>query len=202
MEYTTVSKMKKIETELYKLMEQCINTQFILKNTGREYQFDASDGNGQKTYIQMPNCKSVAFQLDTPACAFPFLHKSPPKGIAKMCDAIIMASYREKNYIVCVELKTNNKGQYNKQLTNGKLFCDYMLALLKEHEHFDNCFFPSYIALFIWYPRKHPERQTTTHDRQYPRCENPSFPDRCIEIQGQQEIRLEEILKDVMKSTA
>ncbi len=86
--------------------------------------------------IQAQDQHSFGFTLDKPdSPPFAFLGSSPPAHVAKMCDAIIAVSDGETLYVFSIEKKTQNKDDYRKQLTNGKLFCDWLFSLYREHKH-------------------------------------------------------------------
>ena len=79
-----------------------------------------------------------------------------------MCDAIIAQSYEENLYLFVIEQKTENPDYYRKQLTNGKLFFDWLCALYRKHGYMDKT--PTFIALLIWEPRLSENKGTTAHD--------------------------------------
>ncbi len=83
--------------------------------------------------IRTPSQNSFCFSLDCRSSPLSALFKSSSQGITKVCDAIIVLSHKDKTYIFIVEQKTQTKRDYEKQLANGKYFCDWVLALLKEH---------------------------------------------------------------------
>ncbi len=105
---------------------------------------------------------SFGFTLDKQESPpFAFLSACPPAHVAKMCDAIIAVSNRKTLYMFSIEKKTANKDDYRKQLTNGKLFCDWLFSLYREHGHHGGE--PVHIGLLIWEPRPQPRKGTTTH---------------------------------------
>ncbi len=86
--------------------------------------------------------ESFGFTLDkgTVQNRFNFFSKTTnirPKGIAKICDGIIIDTYKKGIYIFLIELKKGNTGHYKKQLVNSYFFCQWLLNLLKEHKHFE-----------------------------------------------------------------
>lgn len=113
--------------------------------------------------IRTPNTHSIAFSLDhNKPEPFAFFSDSPPADFAKMCDAVLFCFHGNKTYLFLIEVKTGNKADYEKQLINGKLFCDWLIALCIQHKSLD----PNTIVvpLLIWKPRQSPVRKgTTTH---------------------------------------
>lgn len=126
------------------------NNSWILKESHREVK------------IRTPDEHSIAFSLDHETKPFAFFSNHPPTGFNKVCDAIFFCCYRNRTYLFIIEVKTRSKKGYEKQLINGKLFCDWLIALCIEHESLD----PSavVIPLLIWKPRQNPVyKGTTTH---------------------------------------
>ena len=105
---------------------------------------------------------SLGFSLDNEERSpFAFFKDNPPLHMAKMCDAIIALSLRQKLYLFIVEQKTSSSGEYEKQLANGRCFCDWLFSLYKEHEYCTDD--PIYIGLLIWQPRTSPTKGETSH---------------------------------------
>ena len=122
---------------------------------------------------------------------FRFFSGNPPEDMAKMCDAIIAQRYQDGLYIVIVEQKSANKDQYKKQLTNGRLFCKWLMGLYRAHGYSD-CD-PVYIGLLVWQPRSIPDKGKTTHQSLEFRLFTPF--DCLVEIKNQTLVQLQEILK-------
>lgn len=140
------------------LFNRIIDKNYPLRRTNKDWLL----ANGIEIKLRSPGNQSFGFSLDnTNKQPFCFMESKPPKGIAKMCDAIVVLSYKKKDYIFIIEKKTNNKDDYKLQLINGKHFCDWMISLLKEHEHYNQN--PTYIGLLSWEPRGIPNREGTTH---------------------------------------
>lgn len=79
-----------------------------------------------------------------------------------MCDAILFCLHQNKTYLFVIELKTGHKGDCKKQLINGKLFCNWLIALYIQHKNLN----PEVttVPVLIWKPRQNPPRKgTTTH---------------------------------------
>lgn len=92
---------------------------------------------------------------------FGFLRNSPPKHLAKMCDAIIVFTDDNTMYFAIIEQKTGQEGHYEKQIANGKLFCEWLVGLCETH-------YPrsyhrvEYFGILIWQPPPVPMKSTTT----------------------------------------
>ena len=139
----------------------------IIKETIRGgYELDRPGGRDwildNNVKIRAPHRHSFGFSLDNPGKPpLAFFSGSPPKNIAKMCDAIVALSHREKLYLFLVEQKTANLDQCQKQLANGKFFCDWLFSLYKWHGYCTND--PVYIGLLIWQPRPLPQKEETAY---------------------------------------
>ena len=158
--------------------------------------------NGKSTMLRSPNKNSHGFTLDT-CKRFPFFNPNPPKNITKMCDGIIALSTDErKDYLIIIEKKENekNKDGYDLQLINGKLFCDWIIALAKAH----NVYNPqslTYIALLICEPRPNDTNKgTSTHNNKANKAKIPNKLKKHFKIFNK--IKNETIvqLKDILQS--
>lgn len=122
----------------------------------------------QKIKIETPNEYSIAFSLDHKNHKpFAFFSDTPPADFAKICDAILFCFHKNKAYLFLIEVKTKNEGDYEKQLINGKLFCDWLITLYAQYKSTN----PEMIvfSLLIWKPessnqqRRSSHKGTTTH---------------------------------------
>lgn len=115
-----------------------IDQSFHLKNIGCVWQVKE----GETTIKFRASKDSFGFSLDKGAVKnrfgfFPKADEDRLEHIAKICDGIIISQYKQGICIFLIELKSNYSGDYKKQLTNGYLFCQWLLALLKEYEYFE-----------------------------------------------------------------
>lgn len=114
--------------------------------------------------LRAPSYCSFAFSLDKrdkpPPFRF-FSNETQPKYIAKMCDTIVAMNFKNELCLFIIEQKTKRTKQYEKQLANGRHFCNWLFSLYKEHEYYSRD--PVYIGLLISEPRRTPPRETTTH---------------------------------------
>lgn len=125
--------------------------------------------------LRAPNRHSFAFSLDNQdEPPFAFFNASSPEHIAKMCGAIVAMNFKNELYLFVIEQKTKYTKQYEKQLANGRHFCNWLFSLYKEHKHCSNN--PVYIGLLIWKPRlKSPRKGTTAHQNKNQRKSHPLF---------------------------
>ena len=122
----------------------------------------------QEIKVRAPNRNSFGFSLDnrqSPPLAF--LGNNPPEHIAKMCDAIIVHLTSNNLYFFIIEQKTSSKEDYNKQLANGKFFCEWLVKLFQHHGYW-SAEKVEYIGLLVWKPRPSPRKQRTSHQSLQP----------------------------------
>ena len=125
--------------------------------------------------IRAPDRNTIGFSLDNGnSPPFAFMGNSPPKHIAKMCDAIIAIFYKKQVYLFVIEQKTSNKNDYKRQIANGKLFCDWLISLCGYHGYIPNDSI-KYIALLVWQPRPTPPKGMTTHRQPKQAPSHPLF---------------------------
>ena len=117
--------------------------------------------------VRVPHRHSMGFSLDVPDSKqkpLAFFSISPPRYLAKMCDALIAFVDKHKLYLFAIEIKSANKGNYRKQIANGRYFWCWLITLCKEHGYLPLKPEPLYIAVLIWKPRKKQVRKgATTH---------------------------------------
>ena len=147
--------------------------------------------------LRAPNPHSIGFSLDnqTPS-PLAFFSNKPPKYLAKMADAILALKYKRKVYWFVIEQKTATKNDYKKQLINGKLFCDWLIALYKQYNYLPNG--PICISLLVWKPRERSiNKGATTHYNKPSKTINVGTFDYSFEVQNVLDISLADIIQAV-----
>ena len=151
-----------------KILEQTIDDKLKLTRDNRDWLIPDTDTNIR---ARSPHRHSMGFSLDVPASEhkpLAFFSSSPPRGLAKMCDALIAVVDQSKLYLFAIEIKSGSKDDYCKQLTNGRHFWRWLIALCKEHDCLSLQSEPLYIAVLIWKPReKQVRKDATTHTKNY-----------------------------------
>ena len=113
----------------------------------------------------------MSFSLDIPDSnqkPLAFFSIRPPRYLAKICDALIAVVDQSKLYLLAIEVKSERKNNYNKQLANGRYFWAWLIALCKEHGYLPLKPEPLYIAVLIWKPREKQVRKgATTHSKNH-----------------------------------
>lgn len=105
---------------IIKILEQTIDDELKLKRDNRDWLI--SDTNVQ---VRSRHRYSMGFSLDAPDSkkkSLAFFSSSPPQGLAKMCDTLIAVVDQSKLYLFAIEIKSANKGDYRKQIANGRHF--------------------------------------------------------------------------------
>lgn len=170
------------------LFGQCIHPNLHLKREGRNWLLKEIP----QIKLKSPNRCAVGFSLDCSSAYFGFRADDPPKKIAKMCDAIIVLFYKNKPYIFVVEQKTGYNDGYKDQLINGKHFCDWLLALLKEHNYYTGEV--DFISLLCWQPRENSPRKGGFSRGESIKKESRKPYDLCFESRNQKNIILSELI--------
>ena len=136
--------------------------------------------------------QSFGFSLDNPGHPpFPFFKDNPPKHLAKMCDAIIMFEHDDVLYFTLIEQKTGDAANYDKQLANGKFFCEWLVSLCKEHGY--NLYGTvSYFGVLVWEPRPIPLKGGTTHA--LPIAYHHRLFDKFFDIQNETDIDVNQLV--------
>lgn len=138
------------------------------------------------------NQYSYGFSLDHPTVApFAFWSGSPPKDLAKMCDAIVV--YSDGNDLICtlIEQKTGNPGECEKQLVNGKLFCQWLVSLCQQHNYTPKGQ-ATYFGVLLWEPKPIPQKGTTTHQK--PNAKRHDLFDKFFDIQNDTYVDVGELI--------
>ena len=175
--------------KLAELFQQTIHKTLQLNKKGRDWSLNEEP----RITIKAPCRYSLGFSLDCEQYGSLF-GGNAPLDIAKMCDAIIVLSYKNKDYIFVIEQKTKCRNDYKKQLANGKYFCDWLLALLKEHNHYNGKVV--FIGLLCWLPREKSLRKgETRHGNYVEKQNNETQCDLLFEIRNEAHIYLQKIIK-------
>ena len=160
--------------------------------------------NKQGAFILADNIKvypdgqsSCGFSLDNGTFPpFEFFALRPPKNLAKMCDAIVLYDDGNDFYCTLIEQKTSNRGHFEKQLVNGKLFCEWLVSLCEEHNYKP----PGrvqYFGVLIWQPPPIPPKGTTTH--QTPQAKQHRFFDKFFDIRTDPHVDVNELIQSPLK---
>ena len=153
--------------------------------------------------IRSPNEDSIAFSLDrSDPEPFAFFSASPPDDFARMCDIILFCSHNNEIYLFLIEIKTGRDEGYETQVMNGKLFCDWLIALCIQHKSLN----PNAIVvpLLIWKPsEKLLHKGPTTHDRNSDNIKEKStelFGRRVFEVQHMDTVPIIEVISKLQGS--
>ena len=143
--------------------------------------------------IRAPNMNAFGFSLDDEDNPpFAFLGNRPPEHIAKMCDAMVAVIHKRQAYLFVIEQKTSNKGDYKRQIANGKMFCDWLISLCCYYGYIPNESI-KYIALLVWEPRPTPMKGLTSHREPKQALSHPLF-DRVVDERNNRLIQLQSLL--------
>ncbi|WP_025770673.1 hypothetical protein [Thioalkalivibrio sp. HK1] len=143
-----------MDIDIIRMIEKAIDYRYRLERNARSWLLNEFD---KRIEFRVPSSNSIAFSLDSEReKPFSFFSKSPPLHWAKICDAFLACAHEGIVYFFIIEIKSSYENECEKQLINGKLFCDWLLALCREH-NYPNAEF-STASMLVWEPR---ERKTT-----------------------------------------
>lgn len=107
---------------IIKILEQTIDDELKLKRDNQDWLIPDINTNIQ---VRSPHRHSMGFSLDVPDSkqrSLAFFSSSPPRFLEKMCDTLIAVVDQSKLYLFAIEIKSANKGDYRKQIANGRHF--------------------------------------------------------------------------------
>jgi len=120
-------------TQLITNLSNTIHKDLIIPFISNEIEIKENGAECKKVILKSKRKQIFAFSLDTNLdnrCKmFPFLNQTTPL-VNKVNDGIIFYLNNNKIFILLIELKTNNLGDYKKQLHSGKNFALYLLKIL------------------------------------------------------------------------
>lgn len=149
------------EATLSTLLEKILHKSVRLDRTDKLW---SVQGSQKDVYFRVTDKRSFGFcldennriksrdtsdgkQVDLSGSPLSFFADSPPSDIAKMCDGILAFTYRGQDYVFCIELKGNCTESYRKQMNNAILFCDWLIALLKQYGYYEKR--PCFVGILV-----------------------------------------------------
>jgi len=183
---------------VFELLEQTIDEGYKLEREENHRLLKEEKKPSRLFKIRSVNRHTFAFSLDCEKSKpFTFFSPNPPSGIARMCDAIMACHHNNRCYLFLVEMKTQHKDDYKKQITNGKLFCDWLLQLYKAHGHISAR--PIFVSILIWFPRQQPEKGGTAHHDKIKEdiAIDQSIFDHAFKIENQSTVSMFDIFKKI-----
>ena len=119
--------------QLLNNLSDTIDDYFKVPLRSGEFEFIEENAGCKKVILQSKRRQVFAFSLDknlpNRCKMFPFLNQSTPI-INKVNDGIIFYWKNNEIFVLLIELKTTNLGDYTKQLHAGKNFVFYLLGIL------------------------------------------------------------------------
>jgi len=120
-------------TQFLTNLSNTINEDFKIELIYDEIKFTEDSAECKQVILKSKRKNIFAFSLDKSLnnrCKiFPFLNQST-QNINKVNDGIIFYLDKNQIYVLIIELKTKNLGDYKKQLQAGKSFVLYLLEIL------------------------------------------------------------------------
>lgn len=155
---------------LWGLFEKTINNKFHAKKVydGKGFELEEKSRNTTFSFV-MPNQDFFAFKLDhakQTKSPYWLFSDCSPTGVAKMCDGIVVFRNQGNIYIALIELKGTRKDNADRQLSNGKITCEFLIQLFKEY--YPETITPKYGAFILYKPRKSPDKPNMTYANKHP----------------------------------
>jgi len=120
-------------TQILNNLSNTINNDLIIPLISDELQLSEAEAECNKIILKSKRKNIFAFSLDTNLAKrcnmFPFFNQATPL-INKVNDGIIFYLSNNEIFILLLELKTKNLGDYKKQLQAGKNFVLFLIEVL------------------------------------------------------------------------
>jgi len=120
-------------TQLLTNLSNTIHKDFIIPVVSGELEIIEDVAECKKVILKSKRNQIFAFSLDKKSSKnckiFPFFNQTTPL-INKVNDGIVLCKNDNKIFVLLIELKTNNLGEYKKQLQAGKNFILYLIEVL------------------------------------------------------------------------
>jgi len=120
-------------TQLITNLSNTIHKDLIVPFISNEIEIKENGAECKKVILTSKRKQIFAFSLDinldNRCKMFPFLNQTTPL-VNKVNDGIIFYLNNNEIFILLIELKSNNLGEYKKQLHSGKNFALYLLKIL------------------------------------------------------------------------
>ena len=181
--------------EIIEIFTETINSDYHLDREDTNWLIPDTD---KKCIRVAGSLDSIGFSLDVPGQPNPlaFFSAKPKTHLAKMCDALMAATYLGKLYLFAIELKSEKKHKcYRKQLANGRHFWYWLAALCKEHGYLT--VETLYIGVLVYKPKKQVRKGTTVHNSNEGIEKVPTYNgfDASFEIQNHRKFRLGDLIE-------
>ena len=144
--------------------------------------------------MKIGGCRSLAFSLDIPKkTPWPFVKENTPlKGILCKCDALIIAEYKKKAYLIAMDMKSNNPGSADKQIASSHLLFQWIMGLLELHGHWKEEVYTT-LGIISFKPRNQ-ARKTTSRRPSIPSPRTGSFGMKIFDLRNHPRIFLPNLL--------
>jgi hypothetical protein len=137
----------------------------------RSYNYwQITEPGSQHSLLEIGGGKSYAFSLDhrEKRERFPFFRANPQRGMRKANDAIIIAEYDGRLFVISVEMKTsiNDKSSALKQIESGRHFVNWIDNLFRLYGHWQGEYL--FFGVLSLKPRRQEKKGTTRRSAELP----------------------------------
>lgn len=127
---------------LIQAFEQIIEPAYALNKTGNMFEIEETARNSTNKLLKIGGCQGFGFSLDQPGRhPWQFIVNGPLEGVVSVCDGILILKYKNKNYIIVLDLKSKKAGSKAiKQVSSGVYLCEWLCNLFKLNNHLTESF--------------------------------------------------------------
>lgn len=188
-----------MSADLISTFSDIIDDKFKLANDGGYWKIEESAITATNRKLLIGGIKGFGFSLDIEKQQpWGFFKPNPPKGIASVCDGIIIFLHENKTYIVILDLKSTNEGKATKQILSTKYLCEWLCQLIALHCKINSV--PTTIGLICKQKRngrkqrRQPQKGKTRLALSITKCkQHAGF--KVLTVEDQQKIALRDLVK-------
>lgn len=139
---------------------------YHLQKVGARIQIEETNPNSKNSLLQIQASHSMGFSLDKAGSqnwGF-FTKKSLPKGMAQVCDGILICECKGKFYTLLIDLKSKKVSNANEQILSSLFLCNWLNELISLHKVCTQNISFEFIGLICLAGRKTPRKGGTKHD--------------------------------------
>jgi len=188
---------------LVKCFEQLIHPDWKLPRDGSLWILtEPKNQNKQdKNYqIELIGGPSFAFSLDQPGTdPWPFIMNAEDmRGMRKVCDALIVMQRDEQNYVIALEMKSNNEGKAERQIASSHLLINWLIDLLKLHNHWNGKW--NFCGVISFTPRNQERKGATAKKTPVPKPSSSHWGYPVYRLHNHKRLDLVDLINSVDKA--
>lgn len=170
---------------ILKLLDKCV----IVSTAGGVKVSETKNLSSKCRSVTIKNCtgRKIVIKLDEFAQFSPYI--DPHHKLAnKSCDGVVLCTYKNRKFVLFVELKSDSPKKWLQQLRNSECFFQYLCSLLELHHGIDMSEFEKiYLLCTTSYAQK---KTVATHKKQDP---IDDCPEKCFILPCNMDIYLDNL---------